>query len=130
LALPYLVGRFEKGDEVELPARRRMTATPTDHLRRIWYDCITYDLGALEYLVSVAGADRVLFGTDWPHQVHAVKESLANTASLPPDQRDAIRGGNRAAAVRDLTPASSADVRGPVVSADPAPMSLEPIGRQ
>jgi aminocarboxymuconate-semialdehyde decarboxylase len=36
----------------------------------------------------------VLFGTDWPHQVHAMKESLANTAALPPDQQNAIRGGN------------------------------------
>jgi len=66
------VGRFEKGDEVELAERRRMTAHPTDYLRRIWYDCITYDLGALRYLISVVGADRVLFGTDWPHQVHDI----------------------------------------------------------
>jgi aminocarboxymuconate-semialdehyde decarboxylase len=94
--LPYLVGRFEKGDEVELPERRRMTASPTEYLRRIWYDCITYDLGALRYLVSVVGADRVLFGTDWPHQVHDIAGSLANTAALPADQRDAIRGGNAA----------------------------------
>ena len=92
--LPYLVGRLEKGDAVELPERRRMTATPTDYLRRIWYDCITYDPGALRYLISVVGADRVLFGTDWPHQVHDVAGSLANTAALPPDQRDAIRGTN------------------------------------
>jgi len=92
--LPYLVGRFEKGDEVELPQRRRMTASPKDYLRRIWYDCITYDLGALRYLISVVGADRVLFGTDWPHQVHDVKGSLANTAALPDDQCDAIRSGN------------------------------------
>jgi aminocarboxymuconate-semialdehyde decarboxylase len=92
--LPYLVGRFEKGDEVELPQRRRMTASPTEYLRRIWYDCITYDLGALQYLISVVGADRVLFGTDWPHQVHDVKGSLANTAALPADQCEAIRSGN------------------------------------
>lgn len=93
-ALPYLVGRMEKGDEVELPERRRMTAKPTDYLRRIWYDCITYDLGALRYLISVVGADRVMFGTDWPHQVHDVTGSLAHTAALPPDQRDAVRGEN------------------------------------
>jgi len=92
--LPYLVGRLEKGDEVELPQRRRMIAKPTDYLRRIWYDCITYDLGALRYLISVVGPDRVLFGTDWPHQVHDVAGSLANTAALSPDERDAIRGGN------------------------------------
>ncbi|HEY8238244.1 MAG TPA: amidohydrolase family protein, partial [Candidatus Limnocylindrales bacterium] len=93
-ALPYLVGRFAKGDEVELASRRRMTAHPLEYLRRMYYDCITYDLGALRYLVSVVGADRVLFGTDWPHQVHDVAGSLANTAALPPDQRDAIRGSN------------------------------------
>ena len=92
--LPYLVGRLEKGDAVELPQRRRMTAKPTDYLRRIWYDCITYDLGALRYLISVVGPERVLFGTDWPHQVHDVAGSLANTAALPADERDAIRGGN------------------------------------
>ena len=92
--LPYLVGRFEKGDEVELPGRRRMTASPTDYLRRIWYDCLTYDLGALRYLISVVGAERVLFGTDWPHQVHDIAGSMANTAALPAEQRDAIRGGN------------------------------------
>ena len=92
--LPYLVGRFEKGDEVELPQRRRMTAKPTDYLRRIWYDCITYDLGALRYLISVVGPERVLFGTDWPHQVHDVVGSLANTAALAADECEAIRGRN------------------------------------
>ena len=93
-ALPYLVGRFAKGDEVELPSRRRIAAHPLEYLRRMYYDCITYDLGALRYLISVVGAERVLFGTDWPHQVHDVAGSLANTAALPPDQRDAIRGSN------------------------------------
>jgi hypothetical protein len=67
-----------------------MTAHPTDYLRRIWYDCITYDLGALRYLISVVGADRVLFGTDWPHQVHDIAGSLANTgrAARGPARRD------------------------------------------
>jgi aminocarboxymuconate-semialdehyde decarboxylase len=99
-ALPYLIGRFEKGDEVELPSRRRMTAHPSDYLRRIWYDCLTYDPRALRYLISIVGPERVLFGTDWPHQVHDVAGSLANTAALPADQRDAIRGTNALALFR------------------------------
>ena len=49
--LPYLVGRFEKGDEVEIPSRRRMLRKPTDYLRHIYYDSITYNLGALQYFV-------------------------------------------------------------------------------
>jgi aminocarboxymuconate-semialdehyde decarboxylase len=92
--LPYLVGRFEKGDEVEIASRRKMKRKPTDYLRHIYYDCITYSLGALQYLVSVVGADRVMFGTDWPHQVHDTKGAFAHTARLPEDQTRAVRSGN------------------------------------
>lgn len=93
-ALPYLAGRFTRGDEVELPQRRRMQHSPRHYLQHIYYDCITYDPAALAYLVSVVGAEQVMFGTDWPHQVHDIEGSLRNTASLPEDQCRAIRGDN------------------------------------
>jgi aminocarboxymuconate-semialdehyde decarboxylase len=48
----------------------------------------------LRYLISVVGAERVMFGTDWPHQVHDIKGSFANTGMLPPEQRDAVRSLN------------------------------------
>ncbi len=92
--LPYLVGRFEKGDEVEIPQRRRMKRKPIDYLRHIYYDSITYQSGPLQYLISVVGADHVMFGTDWPHQVHDVRGAFANTALLPDAQCKAIRGDN------------------------------------
>jgi aminocarboxymuconate-semialdehyde decarboxylase len=92
--LPYLVGRFEKGDEVEIPARRQMKRKPTDYLRHIYYDSITYDPGALQYLISVVGVDHVMLGTDWPHQVHDTKGAFANTAMLPEAQCAAVRSGN------------------------------------
>lgn len=92
--LPYLVGRFEKGDEVELPSRRQMKRKPTDYLRHIYYDSITYNLGALQYLVSVVGHEHVMFGTDWPHWVHDTKGAFANTAALPEQQMSAIRSRN------------------------------------
>lgn len=93
-ALPYLVGRFDKGDEVEIPARRVIKARPSAYLKRLWYDCITYSPAALAYLIEVVGADRVLFGTDYPHQVHDIAGSLRNTARLPAAVGAAIREGN------------------------------------
>jgi aminocarboxymuconate-semialdehyde decarboxylase len=42
----------------------------------------------------VVGADRVMFGTDWPHQVHDTKGAFANTARLPEGQVSAVRSGN------------------------------------
>jgi aminocarboxymuconate-semialdehyde decarboxylase len=93
-ALPYLAGRFGKGDDVEIPQRRQMKRKPIDYLRHIYYDCITYSPGSLEFLISVVGADRVMFGTDWPHQVHDIRGAFANTARLPKEQCDAVRGNN------------------------------------
>jgi aminocarboxymuconate-semialdehyde decarboxylase len=92
--LPYLVGRFEKGDEVELPSRRQMKRKPTDYLRHIYYDSITYDRRPLEYLISIVGHERVMFGTDWPHWVHDTKGAFANTAALPEAQMNAVRSRN------------------------------------
>lgn len=92
--LPYLVGRFEKGDEVELPQRRRMKRKPTDYLRHIYYDSITYDPRSLQYLVSIVGAEHVMLGTDWPHWVHDTKGAFANTAALPEADMKAIRSRN------------------------------------
>ena len=93
-ALPYLAGRFGKGDDVEIPQRRQMKRKPIDYLRHIYYDCITYSPAALEFLISVVGADQVMFGTDWPHQVHDTRGAFANTARLPKAQSDAVRGSN------------------------------------
>ena len=92
--LPYLVGRFEKGDEVELPQRRKMQRSPTDYLQHIYYDCITYDPRALDYLISIVGHEQVMFGTDWPHQVFDTTGAIANTERLPADQKLAVRSGN------------------------------------
>ncbi len=92
--LPYLVGRFEKGDEVELPSRRQMKRKPTDYLRHIYYDSITYDVRSLRYLIDIVGADHVMLGTDWPHWVHDTKGAFANTAQLPQEQMKAVRAGN------------------------------------
>jgi aminocarboxymuconate-semialdehyde decarboxylase len=40
------------------------------------------------------GDEHVMFGTDWPHQVHDTKGAFANTARLPEAQCAAIRSGN------------------------------------
>ena len=92
--LPYLVGRFEKGDEVELASRRQMKRKPTDYLRHIYYDSITYDVRSLKYLISIVGEDHVMLGTDWPHWVHDTKGAFANTAQLGEGQMAKVRAGN------------------------------------
>ncbi len=116
-ALPYLVGRFDKGDEVEIPSRRKVKARPSEYLKRIYYDCITYHPEALKYLISIVGADRVLFGTDYPHQVHDMKGAMqewpgdAAGRSVPGNSR-----GKCAADICDLTGQAETTMRLPLAA--------------
>lgn len=98
--LPYLVGRFEMGDRVEFDHLREMKRKPTDYLRHIYYDSITYDLAPLRYLIEVAGVSQVMLGTDWPHRVHEADVAVSRLDALPAAQREAIRSGNAARVFR------------------------------
>ena len=44
--------------------------------------------------IKVGGDDKVLYGSDYPHNIGDMKGCLARVDALPPAQRDAVRGGN------------------------------------
>ena len=45
---------------------RQHPATPSTHLSKFYYDCLTHSEAALRMVIDTAGIDRVIFGTDWP----------------------------------------------------------------
>jgi aminocarboxymuconate-semialdehyde decarboxylase len=45
------------------------TLPPSEYLNRFYYDCIVYTEEALRFLIDSVGAERVLFGTDWPYDM-------------------------------------------------------------
>jgi aminocarboxymuconate-semialdehyde decarboxylase len=44
----------------------RLSHTPSDYLKKMYFDAISYDQTALEGLVKLVGSDRIMFGTDNP----------------------------------------------------------------
>lgn len=62
----YGVGRMDRGWLVRPEARVNISNPPSTYLRRFYYDCITHSEPALRMLIDTVGADRVVFGTDWP----------------------------------------------------------------
>ena len=68
---------------------------PSTYLQRIWYDTVVYDPRALDLCISVAGgADRVLYGSDYPHNIGDMVGCLARVNALPADQAKRISGKN------------------------------------
>jgi aminocarboxymuconate-semialdehyde decarboxylase len=63
------IGRMDHGWQVRTEARAHIQQPPSAYLRRFYYDCIVYTESALRFLIDTVGADRVVFGTDWPYDM-------------------------------------------------------------
>ncbi len=72
----------------------RMKGGPREYLTRIWYDAVTYRQGALEMCISVRGEDKVMYGSDWPHNIGDMKGCLGRVNSLPAPAREAVSSSN------------------------------------
>jgi len=92
-SLPFLMGRFDRMWEISA-SRRDISQPPSTHLRRIFFDSIVYDRRTLEYLVATVGADRVIYGSDYPFRLGDMAGVLARVDALAPADRDAVRGLN------------------------------------
>lgn len=64
--MPYQIGRLDHGFRVRAEARASISNAPSTYLRRFWYDTITHASTPLKFLIELAGADRVMLGTDSP----------------------------------------------------------------
>src|SRR2546422_3114498 len=65
----YGIRRMDPGWQVCRGARANISQPPRAYLRRFYYDCIVYTESALRFLIDTVGADRVVFGTDWPYDM-------------------------------------------------------------
>jgi aminocarboxymuconate-semialdehyde decarboxylase len=65
-AVPYLIGRFDMMHDRSDRMATGIAAVspPSAYLRRMYYDTIVHDAGALRYLASRVGIDRLVVGTD------------------------------------------------------------------
>jgi aminocarboxymuconate-semialdehyde decarboxylase len=95
-ALPYLVGRLDQCFDKMNACRTKTSVRPSEFMRHIYYDAVTYQQETLELCIKVAGADRVMYGSDYPHNIGDMVGCLARVDALPAAQRDAVRGGNAA----------------------------------
>ena len=64
--LPYQIGRLAHGYNVRKEPKVNKASSPRDLLRRFYFDALTHDDKALQFLIDQVGADRVTLGTDAP----------------------------------------------------------------
>jgi aminocarboxymuconate-semialdehyde decarboxylase len=97
-AIPYLVERLDRGFHAFKECRANIDRPPSDYLREFYYDSVNFDVRALQLAIDFAGADHILAGSDYPHQIGSLRRMLDSIAALDisQDDREKILGRNAA----------------------------------
>ena len=95
-AIPYLAERLDRGFHAFRECRAHIQQAPSEYLRRFYFDTVNFDPRALQLAIDFAGADHVIAGSDYPHQIGSIPAMLEPIGKLKisdPD-RAAILGAN------------------------------------
>jgi len=100
-ALPYLIGRLNRGWKVRQECRA-LKKPPSSYLRRFTYDTISHAPESLYYLIKLVGADRVMVGSDYCFDMGYERpvEVITRLKDLTAADRSKILGGNAARLLR------------------------------
>lgn len=101
-AIPYLAERLDRGFEAFRECRAHIPRPPTEYLKRFYYDTVNFNPQAIHLAIAFAGVDRVLAGSDYPHQIGSIPLMIEMIKKLDVDDgvKTKIYGANAAALLR------------------------------
>jgi aminocarboxymuconate-semialdehyde decarboxylase len=98
-AIPYLAERLDRGFRAFADCRANISKPPSEYLRHFYFDTVNFNPSAVRLALDFAGPDRILAGSDYPHQIGSIPLMLETIRGLDVDERvrEKIFGGNAAA---------------------------------
>jgi aminocarboxymuconate-semialdehyde decarboxylase len=90
-AIPYLAERLDRGFRAFRECRANIRRPPSDYLRQFYFDAVNFDARSLELGIAFAGAERILAGSDYPHQIGSLRLMLDSIRGLPISEEDKAR---------------------------------------
>jgi aminocarboxymuconate-semialdehyde decarboxylase len=97
-AVPYLAERLDRGYRAFADCRAHISRPPSEYLREFYYDTVNFDPRALRLAIDFAGVDRILAGSDFPHQIGSLRAMVESIEGLglPAEARAKVLCGNAA----------------------------------
>jgi aminocarboxymuconate-semialdehyde decarboxylase len=68
--LPYQIGRLQLGFDANPICRTALSVAPEKLLNAFYYDTLTHNDTALEFLLNAVDAERILYGSDYPFEMY------------------------------------------------------------
>jgi aminocarboxymuconate-semialdehyde decarboxylase len=100
--LAFNIWRLDHSYGLRADLQKTIPHKPSAYLKKFYFDTIVHSVAALQYLVQVVGADRVVIGTDYPMAMGEF-DTVAKVMQLglSDGERGQILGGNAARALGD-----------------------------
>lgn len=94
--IPYIAERLDRGWRAFADCRAHISRPPSEYLRTFYYDTVNFDVAAVRLALAFAGPDRLLAGSDYPHQIGSIPSMLEtiDRLDLSRDMKEKILGGN------------------------------------
>lgn len=94
-AIPYLMGRLDRGHHDFAACRAKIDLPPSAYLKKLYFDTVTASPHAIALARDAIGSDRIALGTDYPHLPGSMASSLATVRELaiPESDKRRILGG-------------------------------------
>lgn len=95
-AIPYLAERLDRGYFAFKECREHINKPPSEYLKEFYYDTVNFDLKALKLAIDFAGADHLVAGSDYPHQIGSLEKMVESIGKLniSSEEKAGIFGGN------------------------------------
>ena len=95
-AIPYIAERADRGFHAFKECRVNIQRLPSEYLKNFFFDTVNFDPLALKLAIDFAGADHILAGSDYPHQIGSIPAMLDALRRVPISDVDRakILGGN------------------------------------
>jgi aminocarboxymuconate-semialdehyde decarboxylase len=93
---PFLRGRIETCFKAYPECKVHISEPPSTYLKKIWMDSIIYDNHVLMSAIAFSGVEKIMLGTDHPHQIGDIQNAVQRIKNLDisSDEKELILGGN------------------------------------
>ena len=88
---PYLRGRIETGFNAYPECKVNIDEPPSTYLEKIWMDSIIYDEDVLMSTLAYTGAEKIVLGSDHPHQIGDMSNAVGRIEGLDISDEDKER---------------------------------------
>jgi aminocarboxymuconate-semialdehyde decarboxylase len=98
--LAFNVWRLDHAYNLRPEFRKHISQRPSEYLKKLYFDSIVHSVAALQFLIHVVGADRVVIGTDYPMAMGDFEPvRKINVLNLTDEERSQVLGANAAGAL-------------------------------